>query len=323
MKSTTLIVILILFLYGCDAPRNNPLDPESDTYSRQTEVLQLRSIANPLAPLAGITVIAPELGLSAVSDNAGEVLFSHGQAGKYTVTTHHDDYFPLTATITAGILNPPLLLNARPQISDSEIHSVYNNTNASTEYFTSATVTDPDGVNDIRLVVLSIKNSAYRDTFKISDAVKGIFISNQNITHIDPGITAGQLAEFPFHITVYNQNGDSIITETMHVTRVIDKDVHFTEPEPQSRLSGDIVFRWNNVIADYPYTYELEIYVIEDNNFLPIQTYTAIPADSVTFTLTDSLVLQKLSPVNNFARISMRDNSGNRCFSIPLFFTYE
>ncbi|RMH66219.1 MAG: hypothetical protein D6677_00825 [Calditrichaeota bacterium] len=324
MKILKIITLCTLLgLIACDAPRNNPLDPDSATYSRQSEVLQIRRLSSPLTPLSGITVIAPELGLSAVSDHAGEVVFSHGRVNNYTIYTSHEQFFPMQVLINGGGMNAPILLNARPMIMDREIHSVYNNTNGSTEFFTGATISDPDGLTDIRAVTLTIPEYAYRDTFQIHDAVNGYFVSNQNITAIDASMTSGTLPELPFIITVYNQNGDSVTTDALHVTRVIDQDIFFTAPAPLSSLSGPIDFSWNAIQLDFPFTFELELYAIEDNNFKLVHNYTAIHQDSVHFKVREDAVLQQLTAVNNFARISILDNSGNRCYSIPLFFTYE
>ena len=324
MKYLVLLTGLTGLLFqGCDAPRLNPLDPAAENYQLQSETIQLRRLSNPALPVPSVRVLAPEIGLSGLSDANGDVRFSHGRIASYAVRTESDLYFDNGATIKGGAFNDPLLLNARPVIHSRIVHSIYNNTNKSTEYLARLEVNDPDGLTDIRAVELQIAENAYRDTLRVLDGMKGLFITNKNITEIDAGMTAGELPEKHFFFTVFNQNGDSVQTDASTITRVIVQDIYFTEPAPQSTLSGDITFRWNDFSLDYPFSFELEIFAIVDNSFQLIKKYEAIPSVQREMTVSDGQVLALLSPLNNFARVSIVDNSQNICYSVPLFFTYS
>ncbi|HED10546.1 MAG TPA: hypothetical protein ENJ10_07640 [Caldithrix abyssi] len=314
--------IVLLTAQSCDAPRLNPLDPDAQNYQLQSELLQLRRLSNPTLPVSSVTVIAPELGLSGVSDANGEILFSHGKVDYYQVQTLSDLYFKAAATVRGGGFNDPLLLNAKPVVHTQNLHSIYNNTNKSTEYLARLEVSDDDGPTDIRRVELSILENSYRDTLQVLDGMSGIFLTNKNIINIDADITAGTLPEMHFVFSVFNQNGDSLQTIPVTITRVIEQELFFTEPAPQSNLSGTITFKWNNVNLDFSHTFELEIFSIIDNSFRLIKSYTALPAGTNSKTISESAVLDLLSAVNNFARVSIVDNSGNICYSVPLFFTY-
>ncbi len=323
MKHTLLFAtIVLLTVQGCDAPRMNPLDPDGQNYQLQSEVIRLRRLSNPAIPVPTVTVIAPGLGLSGISDANGEVRFSHGLTDTYTIQTLSNLYFNTGATITGGADNAPLLLNARPEIRSRELYSIYNNTNKSTEYLARLEVSDDDGPTDIRHVELRIVENGYRDTLRVLDGMNGLFLTNKNIMQIDADITAGTLPELHFVFTVFNQNGDSLQTVPAAITRVIEQELFFTEPAPQSSLSGTITFKWNSIRLDYPSTFGLEIFSIVDNSFRLIKEYTAMPDTTNRKTVSESSVLDLLSPVNNFARVSIVDNSGNICYSVPLFFTY-
>ncbi len=314
--------IILLTAQGCDAPRLNPLDPDAQNYQLQSEVIRLRRLSNPVSPVASVTVLAPDLGLSGVSNADGEVLFSHGQTGSYTIQTLSDLYFNTTATISGGVSNAPLLLNARPVIRTRELRSIYNNTNKSTEYLARLEVADDDGPTDIRRVELNIPENGFRDTLQVLDGMSGIFLTNNNIKQIDGNMTAGTLPELHFIFTVFNQNGDSLQTVPTSITRVIEQELYLTEPAPQSNLSGPVTFRWNRFNLDYPYHFQLEIFSIIDNSFRLIKNYSSIPDTTHSKTISENSVLGLLSAVNNFARVSIVDNSGNICYSVPLFFTY-
>ena len=94
MNSERLFLLILLLLNGCidDAPRDNPLDPESDSYVAGGVLNGRMMIANQPSGLSGATVWNEHAAIAVTTDSAGYFVFHNLSAGTHRFITLKQNY---------------------------------------------------------------------------------------------------------------------------------------------------------------------------------------------------------------------------------------
>ena len=128
--NVVLLVAVVLFATRCQAPRNNPLDPENPANSYQYMAGEVKSVSIPYSPIPDVFIYWPEHSLSTVTDQTGKFsleLIDAGpgwlhftKAGYYTDSTH-------VLWQNKSELHFDIFLNAHPVLEDCEAYSIIEN----------------------------------------------------------------------------------------------------------------------------------------------------------------------------------------------------
>lgn len=324
LKKSLLCVIGLCLgvLSNCDAPRDNPFDPDSPNYRQpyRTRIF-VRSLYPPNTAIPGALVVSPNLGLSGITNGEGFADWQHDQVDSIIVQTFCEGYFNSATVFYPVEYNNDfsVLINAQPVLNEALFFSIFDNFQNQTYVNIDAFISDQDGQSDIEKVLLRLSNTNFHKTLPFGAASS--YSASFNITELPDNVNLQTLPELEFSLFVQNINGDSLIFEPFRIIRVIDKKLTLLEPHPTSRVRGTILFRWEKVDLSYSFTYQIELYRLSGNVQL-LETFKNIPADSSQFLLDDPEILDRLSNGGHFWLLQIRDRLGNICQSEILTFDY-
>lgn len=161
-------VIPAVLLLGCDAPRDNPLDPGGDNYvgpgpqmgSIRGRVTNLGSVSIP-----GALVLTMPGYRGDVTDNSGSYLIEDVAVDTYLVFCSPEGFDPDTQEVAVqnGVQSiVDFHLDALPIISSFQVtsHYIYQGPLVPPAYYVIAArsrLADPDGFNDIAEVILEVE----------------------------------------------------------------------------------------------------------------------------------------------------------------------
>lgn len=317
----TLIWLLALIFWGlggCDAPRDNPFDPDAENYTAPVQTtITVKSLYPPFSPVSGVRLMEPELNLFGRSDPSGRVVWQHSEIESLLVVADSPDYFADTVSFQpmARINNFSMFLNARPVINGISFYSLYGNFGKVTYLYLSSTIADNDGPIDIDRVILSNMRYNFSDTLSRSINDNNSYETSLAISEIDPSLTAEMVPELSFELVVKNTDGRFVRSEEFSIRRVIVEQLTLNGPESNSTapLSGPVTFSWEPVNLNYDFKYVLYIIRGMDNKLI------ANPQISSNET---SFVLNSLETGNYYWYLEVVDQLNNKCQSEFKFFWY-
>ena len=154
--SSYLLVFSIGIFCGChDAPRDNPLDPQSPQYSATAGIIGTVTVLNQNTPLPSATVTSIEDGVSTITNATGAFSFDHLTVGTQTLVCSKSNYMPDTQTIVLPAQTTTRVnfrLNGAPYIVSQNIYTrKIDQYYPSPQYFVdvTASIADPNGITDI------------------------------------------------------------------------------------------------------------------------------------------------------------------------------
>ena len=322
-KSLLCVIGLCLgVLFNCDAPRDNPFDPDSPNYRKpyRTRIF-VRSLYPPNAAIPGALVVSPNLGLSGVTNAEGFADWQHDQIDSIIVQTFCEGYFESKTVFYPVEFDNEFtaLINAHPVLDEALFISIFDNFQNQTYVDMDAFISDRDGQSDIGTVELRLSHTHFQKTMRFEGIT--LYSVNFNIKELPGNINPQTLPELEFSLFVQNINGDSLVFEPFRIIRVIEKRLNLLEPNLNSRTRGTILFRWEKVLLNYSFTYQILLYRLSGSVEL-LETFSNIPADSSQFLLDDPVILGRLSNGGHFWLLQVRDLLGNICQSEILTFDY-
>lgn len=300
-----------------NADRNNPLDPKSNNFDN-TDVLAGRTLTfySPFSPLAGVEVRLEPGPFVAVSNAQGQFQLESVTPGTYMLTVTKPGFATVLDTVVVNLQNNPDLeyhLDGLPQINTFTIRSArINRWFPSTDLFlldVEAGIDDPDGLNDIAQVELSIPAVGFKDTLEASQ-VAGIYRGTILEDKI-PGKNLQDLLGKEIFINVSDQPNyqtqsmPRLISRIFDLTPITDSPIGFTTvntPTP--------TFTWKPVNLDIQFTYTVDVFSQNFGRVLPVFSESKIDQANTSFT-----AIQPMSPGSYFWTISIVDEFGNRAQS--------
>lgn len=315
-KAIRFSVLVLLLCFSCDAPRENPFDPNGSN-SVITTIKLLRLLPSSEV-ISGAEVFIPEINQYKTSDQTGTVVFTHPKVDSLSVICHCEAFFSDT-TVVKNLKKTnafQIHLNAKPRIGELQFNSFYENIE-NHENLTSlsirAQIVEPDGLKDIETVTIRQQDTNFIDSLAVENPVSQIFIKNFSLSQISPSLTVGELAELNFILTIKNTNNDSVRSEPLRIVRVIEENPQLLSPESGSVQSDTVRFRWQTTELDYEFTYNLVLQRLGGETL----TYAAIPSTQNEFTVND------LMAGTYFFSLQIQDRPGNISQSPFNSFTYQ
>jgi hypothetical protein len=262
MNFRHILLIISVLLFGCvdNAPRDNPLDPLSPSYSANGTLSGKIIIAGISTPLGGVTVTELSGMISVTTDSSGLFLFTKLSQGNHrficTKQNFTNDTFSVeirpseTATITRGLNGAPVV-NSQ-QILTRKIDQYF----PGPQYFVdiAATVTDPNGVADLDSVWFSVDTLLFPLSYSVNSKNFIAAIYKYQL----PTNTIQWLVGKPLKIISRDRNNAVNAGSPFYVTRVIESSAtpkYFTSAANDTATSTPL-FTWTppNVTFHYSYT---------------------------------------------------------------------
>jgi hypothetical protein len=288
--NAVLLVAVMLFATCCQAPRNNPLDPENPANSYQYMSGEVKSVSIPYI-------------------NAGPGWLHFTKAGYYSDSTYV--FWQNTSELHFDIF-----LNAHPMLEDCEAYSIIENRYPSlqTERMQiNVELSDID--NDIDSVFLNIDILdqihllGYNTTSKSYERTFSIY--ELDISSIE------QLTGHPLSLSIKDIFENIHILEISSIKRVIREEVIFISPSGNEITSATPTLSWQKFNPGFSHTYSLEVFTSE------ITPQMVWHVDSLPDSLSECTVDVALVPGEYFWVIWAIDEFGNRSRSKPASFKIE
>jgi hypothetical protein len=273
-----IIIFPIGLFFGCqDAPRDNPLDPQSPQYISTASVTGTVSILHQSTPLPSATITSIEDGVSTMSNTTGVFSFDHLTLGTQTLICTKSNYTPDTQRIVLHaqtMAQVRFSLNGTPYIVSQNIYTrKIDQYYPSPQYFVdiTASVADPNGITDIDSVWFMVTNSSngalpsdtlfFPMTYSVSTRLFQITIYKYDL----PTNTIQWLVNKPLQIRSRDINYATNYSNPFYVSRVIENTATPTYPTLNTATSAKDttgptpLLKWSSPDVTFNYTYSLTV----------------------------------------------------------------
>lgn len=313
------LIVTLLLLAGCDAPRLNPLDPENpgNLYHRLNG--RVETVSLPRLPLDNVTVTWRGYGVPAFT----------GSDGRYSIETigmqdnwiifEKSGFFPDSDFIAwedRKIITTDIFLNAIPVLDSLNLYSVILNRYPSLQTeqaVIEARITDPDNDLDSVSILAPTGTAAldlpYNTGSKLYERTLSVF--DLGVDRLD------NLAGYPFHLTITDLFRHKLILPAGSIARVIRDEVYFLNPSGNEITGQMPTLTWEVFTPGFNFTYTLEIFTADLNPQLQWRR------DQIDMSTGSFQVDTPLPPGPCFWVVWAVDDFGNRTRSKPASFTVE
>jgi hypothetical protein len=291
-----IVFFSIGLICGCnDAPRDNPLDPQSLQYISTASVSGTVTILNQITPLSSAAVLSLEDGVSTTSNTSGVFSFDRLTSGVHTFICTKANYSPDTLHVDLQAHTSTLIhfsLNGAPYIVSQKIYTRTIDQNyPGPQYFVdvTASVADPNGINDIDSVwffmIYSSGGSLASDTFSypMTYDVSARLFKGTIYNNTLPTKKIQWLVGKPLQIKSRDFHNAINYSDPFYVTRIIENIANplypATNPTTSIKDTTDStpLLHWSLPgVTTYNYTYSLTISRIISGWRYDIGAYTKI-----------------------------------------------
>jgi len=264
-KYFSLIVLLSIGL-SCNAPRNNPLDPENPDHKFSIIEGIVKTVKVPQIPIIGVKIIWVNSGNIVYSNSNGYFKLENiaRDDGYLTIEKERYDVDSLFISFNnQSRISKNIFLNATPKINELLFYSITINKFPSDQNYqleVKANITDVE--NDIDSVFIGNLelNSKKELLFNISSKYyeNTISLEDLNVTSID--IVIGK----EFNIDVLDSQSKKFKIGTSFIKRIIKAEIEPTAPLGRDTVySANPILEWRKFSPGFEFNYLLEIYTAE------------------------------------------------------------
>lgn len=255
MKIRSILILLLIGLSGCvgDAPRDNPLDPQSDRYVPVGSLTGRLVMKNTSAGIAGAEIVRLSNSASVETDSGGYFTVSGLATGLQTFIAVKQNFPNDTFSVTipaGGSAQIIRELNSAPVVISREIltHKI-DYVEFFPRYYISVTasVTDPNGIVDLNAVWFAV--STYRFPMEYSPTAKNFSVTVEKDSF--PTNSIEWLIGKPLTIVSMDAQGAVNIGEAFTVSRIIENSA---TPITQDTTTGTPLFKWKPPAVSFNYT---------------------------------------------------------------------
>jgi len=250
------VILIFIISNSCNAPHNNPLDPENP--DRKTSTLEgvVKTTNVPQTPIVGAKVFWSAAGVITSTDKNGFYKFDNLERRNGYLIVDKDNYATDSTFISFNDqkkITQNIFLNANPKIIDLKFYSITTNKFPNSQkYSLEAKLSITDDENDIDSVFIenielnSTKQLLYNPSTKYYENV--ISLEDLNITSID--IVIGKT----FLINVLDANSKKFIIGESNIKRIIKEEIEITSPSGRDTLfTNNPLFQWRRFIPGFEY----------------------------------------------------------------------
>jgi hypothetical protein len=277
------LIIALSFCAACNAPRDNPFDPQNprSPYVALEGHVQTQSL--PRTALTGAAMFWKNGNRLLQTDAQGYFRFEnlmpendwlHIEKSGYK----KDSVFVLWDGNKQIALD--IFLNAMPvmenlQLATEILHQYFSNQEA--RLVVKAGISDRD--NDIDSVFIKSENFGLRKALDY-DVDDKSYIATLKLFDLKVNDLEELIGE-DFPIVVKDRAADEIVVGKSGVKRVIQNEIEFESPAGDQQVSSTPTFTWKRFRPGFPFTFTLEIFTFEGLAFQK----SGLPAESISYTM--------------------------------------
>jgi len=308
--------IAIVFT-GCvpDAPRDNPLDPQSPSYRNSTNVTgTVSTFYPPYQPIPDALVSiaqssSSEGHLAALTDQNGSFSINGLPQGEYLLVAKKVGFAADTVRVTVELgkqNRADFHLDALPTFSNisattSHIAQWWPGPIFQAEFAVS--VSDADGASDIDSVILSVDSLIHAMSYSLLDRRFHATLKAEEL----PGGSLEWLIGKQIFILARDRAGNISSSSPIFVTRIINETPVAVSPSGLDTASARPTLRWEAVYMAYSFTFDVAVVRIDAGLPTTVWKQSNIPNTVTSTNVTDSLLSGTY-----YWTVAIVDDYGNR-----------
>lgn len=283
------LILLILLVYSCDAPRENPLDPNSDNYKFYSIEGYVKTQTGPPQPVENAVVSWNNNSKIAYTNAQGFFRIENVEPVNTYLRVDKPGFLKDSTLIqwNSRNVNVDYFLNSIPELLEFNIYSEYENNytlTPRTRIFFEARVNDREGDLDSLFISnedLEIKKLLERQTFSRFGA---------NYSQVALGITSlEELIGKEFHLIALDKSGKEYSIGSNNLKRVISQEIEFISPATLvDTVSSNPTLRWRRFQPGFKFEYTIRVF----ENLTPPELRwqkTGVSSDSISITVGTNL----------------------------------
>lgn len=319
MKKILLNIILCgLLFFSCDAPRENPLDPDNpdNIFGSLTGVV--RTIKVPNEPLSGVNVFWSEANIIVQTNADGTFTIEDLKPTDGFLFFEKNGYSRDSLQVNWSgrkTVNVVQQLNSIPKLVDGSLTSSVENRFPETQVYKlniDAQIIDEE--NDVDSVF--IMNDELQFTGNLNNVSSTQF--QQEFTPAQMKLSSvDDIIGKEFYVIAKDANGKTFNIAQLSVKRIIKELVETIFPSNNETVSDSLILNWKRFTPGYSFTYSLSIFT---NTVGPdlVWSTSDISSDEIFYEVADNI-----NPGEYFWVVSVIDEFGNRARSRPASFIFE
>jgi len=303
MKECFVTICYSILLFGCvgDAPRDNPLDPLSAKYREEGSVTGRTIIVKQTigseerAGVAGVSVYNVEKKIFVITDSAGYFSFNNLSEGMHTFICTKRNFTSDTFEVQiqpGKSTSVERFLNGAPVVlSQSILARKIDFISFNPKYFVDveAVVTDPNGINDLKLVWFKVKDSLYAMDYFPN---LGKFLVTLDKSRF-PTNTIQWLTGDTLQIVSEDGSGAMNISDPFFITRIIENSSTPLSPTSSDTIpKNSLVMKWKPPDVAFNYTSTVAIIRADPENETVVMTIPGLTSFYEQYPYDDAVLLQ-------------------------------
>jgi hypothetical protein len=313
-------ILLFLLATGCsDAPRDNPLDPLSPTYTDEASVTGTVLLKNQGTPIPLAQVRSLEDGIIVAADEGGSYIFPRLTSGTHTLVCTKENFVSDTQRVslvsgTSRIIS--FALNGAPVVISRKIL-----TRKIDQYFPSpqyyvdvfADVTDPNGITDLDSVWFAVDSLRFPMVYVPSTKLFQTTILRYDL----PTNTIQWLVGMPLNIVSRDRSRAENVSDDFYVTRVIENGATPLSPSSLNNdtTNGTPLLKWIPPSVTFNYSYTLTVSRVDAGTQIVVWTRAEIGSFFEEYQYPTDGSVAALQTGSHVWAVTLVDEFGNSCRS--------
>jgi len=263
-----LLVLSLIFINNCEAPRNNPLDPqnEDNQLAQLTGTVQTESI--PHTPLNSVIVKWNHGRNITTTDSQGLFFFDNINREDGWLHFERENYVDDSIFIRWNEekqINKLISLNHRPIIDSINFYSIVEHRYPSEKRFKAEIMLRiSDNDNDTDTVFVTNPTLGFSSPMDFNAATK-FFLKSLSLS--DLGIESlNEIIGRDFEILVKDNSGRLFNLGGTNIKRIINEEIQIISPINNDTLTYLPFLNWKRFLPGFQFTYLAQIYT---NDIIP------------------------------------------------------
>ena len=263
-------------LFSCNAPRENPVDPNNDGNNLSNLSGVVKSKGYPFTPIENVDVFWENDNILVKTDSKGKydiksVIKKNGWL-KFNCTEYSSDSLYINWG-DAEVLAGEIFLNAKPKLDSIQFFSVVENRfQFKQKHYLKirASISDYEGINDIASVKIVNDDLRLQKTLLYSPE-NNYYISELSLSDINSS-SLNEVIGKDFKILVQDLDDRVYQVGVTNIKRIINDEVELISPKNNEITPKLIQLKWTRFIPGFNFSYRIEIFTNETS---PSLVYTA------------------------------------------------
>ncbi len=262
MKYSLLNIVLVATLFfSCDAPRENPLDPENpdNIFSSLSGIV--RTVKVPNEPLSGVNVLWSKANIVVQTNSTGNFSIEDLKPENGYLYFEKEGYSKDSLFVDWNgrkSVNITQQLNSIPKLVSGKLAStVINRFPDAQVYRINAEANITDEENDVDSVFITnndLQFSGNLNNLSVTQFQQEFTPEQMNLTSVDDIIGK------EFNVIAKDANGKTFNIAQLTVKRIIKELIETISPANNETVSDSLTLNWRRFTPGYSFTYSLSIF---------------------------------------------------------------